>query len=463
MKIRLITILFILILSGCGYTHRQRFEAFSASFQQGHYCQAIDVLLGGKNVCSASPDYLFASDYDLDVRLNAGTSLFLANRPDLSHIFLESAATDIRQTLNISGIGRDSAEVITNASVMDYNPMIMDSIYVHVYETLNALRIKDKQEAKIQIQRAHEAQVNAIAAYISEIEKQRAETYRESAELDEAQVSRNTRTTHAVMQQFRPISHFKGYADFVNPYMNYLSGLFYLVNGDTASDRENAVHEFKKVDGMIGNNLFVKHDLSLAERKADRLMKNIPPTIWVIFENGMVPCLREFRIDLPAFLVTNSFHMASLALPVPEERAEAYPYITVSNGNTRVRTQILTSVDNIFMGEYNKKLPSMISKAVAKLAVQTMAQIIAQQQLGDWGGIAVALYSVMTTTADIRSWYSLPKNIQLAKVQKTNDGTVTLHIGGNPVHMNTNKDGHTLIYVRVPSAGIPPVIQIIDL
>ena len=78
------------------------------------------------------------------------------------------------------------------------------------------------------------------------------------------------------------------------------------------------------------------------------------------------------------------------------------------------------------------------------------------------GGIAMSAYSVMTAGADTRSWYSLPKNVQLAKIAKK--GTkLTLNIGGQDYKVEVPQKGNSIVYVRVPATGATPVISVLDL
>lgn len=146
---------------------------------------------------------------------------------------------------------------------------------------------------------------------------------------------------------------------------------------------------------MVRHNKFVKQDLSLANKLASGTQKNLAPTAWVVFENGLVANFEEFRLDLPIFIATNNVKTASLALPYPKEREIAYKNISVSNGNKKVTTELLADVDNIFMAEFKKKLPIIVTKAVTKLTLQTVAQAVAQNEFGDLGGIAMSAYSVI--------------------------------------------------------------------
>ncbi|MBO7243677.1 MAG: hypothetical protein J6V53_00140 [Alphaproteobacteria bacterium] len=452
----------VVLLSGCGLSQKERFEAFSAAYQQADFCTASNKILEEENVCEASVDDLDVEDYDLDAKLNAGTALFLSKKPELSNALFEQSALEIKEGLESNGLARGAVEVVANASLMDYNPMIMDGIYLHTYTTLNALALANKDEAKIQIQRAHESQVKAVEAYKKEIEEQK-EAAKKESELDKLQEKAIGKNVTTALESYKGVSQFKGYADFVNPYMNYLSGLYYLTNAQDPASKENAVHEFKKVYGMLGKNSFVKDDLKTAESLADNKISSIDPTAWVIFENGMIANLDEFRIDLPVFIATDKVKTASLALPIPKEREEAYPNISISNGSKTVKTEVLTNMDNIFMGEFNKKLPSILFKAITKLTVQTIAQVAAQNKFGDLGGIAAAGYSVLTAGADTRSWYSLPKNIQLAKIKKSSDGQLKLTVGGQTLSVEVPAEGHSLIHVRVPYKGTVPTINVFGL
>ena len=139
------------------------------------------------------------------------------------------------------------------------------------------------------------------------------------------------------------------------------------------------------------------------------------------------------------------------------------PYsFAVSNGKKKVTTETLADIDNIFIAEFHKKLPTIVAKAVTKLALQTAAQAVAQDQFGDLGGIAAAAYSVMTAGADTRSWYSLPKNVQLAKVAKNGD-KITLYIGDKNIDVTVPENGNSIVYVRTPSAASNPVVEVFNL
>jgi len=447
---------------GCGMTQKERFAKYTEAYKQADYCVAADSIFDKSGMCEISPEDVQPEKFNIDEQLNGGTSLFLADKTELSEKFFEKAAEEIHESLESSGILRGAAEVVANASVVDYNPMIMDGIYLHSYTLMNALAQNNKDEAKIQVNRAYNVQQKAVSEFKKEIQKQREENSKDIAQIQQEAKAANRKNIVDTMSKYKEFARWHGYANFVNPYVTYMSGLYFMTNGHSNSDYENASNYMKRVSGMVGRNKFVKQDLALANKLAAGKKRKIPATAWVIFENGLVANFEEFRIDLPIFIATNNVKTASLALPYPKLREAAYANISVSNGRKRVKTVLLADVDKMFIAEFKKKLPVVVTKAVTKLTLQTLAQAVAQSKFGDFGGIGMSAYSVATAGADTRSWHSLPKNVQLAKITKRGSH-LQLKIGGQSYKVEVSKKGHSLVYVRVPVAGVAPVIHVLNL
>lgn len=452
-----------LLLNACGLGNYQKFVSFSEAYQNVDYCKASDVVLDESDICNTQMEAEDAEDYDIDEQLNGGASLFLAKKYENSSLLLESAANKIQEELNSSGVLKGTVEIVANASALDYTPMVMDSIYMYSYSFYNALALEDKEEAKLQINRAYEVQKNATEYFAKEIEKLKQEAEESAAKISEEAKIANDASIAAVLSNYKEFSRWQGYTNFVNPYVTYLSGLYFMVNSTGKSDIETASNYLKRVSGMLPNNEYVKDDLKLAEQLANGKIKKIEPTAWVVFENGMVTHLKEFRLDLPIFIATNNVKTATIAIPYPSEREMAYTSILVSNGKKKYQTQLLADVDSIFISEFNKKLPTLITKAVSKLVFQTTLQAVAQNEFGDLGGIIASAYSVVTAGADTRSWYGLPKNVQLVKVKKNKSGKLTLYIGEQELDIDVPSDGHSLVYVRIPYAGTTPFVNVFNL
>lgn len=215
-----------MLVCGCGTTNKLKFEHFTEEYKQGEFCKATDTVLDEKNVCNTDIEKFKPADFNIDEQLNAGTSLFLAQKHELSESLFEKASSSIQEDLSSTGIARGTVEVVTNASMLDYNPMIMDGIYLHSYTFLNALSAENKDDAKIQINRAYNFQQNAVNAFSKEIEKEKADAAKEASQMEKDAKAANDKNISDVMANYKQFARWKGYSNFVNPYVTYISGLY---------------------------------------------------------------------------------------------------------------------------------------------------------------------------------------------------------------------------------------------
>jgi hypothetical protein len=121
-------------------------------------------------------------------------------------------------------------------------------------------------------------------------------------------------------------------------------------------------------------------------------------------------------------------------------------------------------MDRVVQTEFKKRYPMILSRAIASTLIKTYAQHLAQKELGDWGGIAVALYQAATNSADTRMWTSLPKDFQVARVPAPKDGQLTLSFpNGNSQAVQLKSGQSSLVYVKAVNSTVPPLINVIEL
>jgi hypothetical protein len=78
---------------------------------------------------------------------------------------------------------------------------------------------------------------------------------------------------------------------------------------------------------------------------------------------------------------------------------------------------------------------------------------------------ATAAYAAATNEADLRTWRTLPKQVQLASFPTPADGVVQIRSnGGAPLsNVNVTPGKSTLIWIRCPSTVAPAVVRQIAL
>ena len=229
-----------------------------------------------------------------------------------------------------------------------------------------------------------------------------------------------------------------------------------------SSDYAKAYDSLKRAASMTGNNT-VKADMALADalRKGNQSIKNIQPTVWVVFENGLGPKKEEIRIDLPVFVASDNVKYAGMALPKLVEREQAYPALNIEG----TETTLLSEMDRVVQAEFKAEFPYILGREVTRTVLKT----VAQKQLNDENekaGFIAAIAQLATTGADLRMWNSLPKNFQLARVDKPKDGNLSISAQGMTTPLNIELDSKaqfSIVYIRAVSAQAIPTVDVINI
>lgn len=458
------------MLSGCAFTQQMAQEDLLEPYYHGDSEAASEIL---------ADDY----DHNLPFLLDAGMVRFNQGEFTQAYTLLNESEAEVKNDETESDVYAASkvvGEVIMNREFMNYEPRTSDTVLINMYKAYSLMGMGKIDKARVEFNRTMERQRRAVEEYKDEIrelnheaKQQQAKKRKErEAERDddapELDITRITQAaTSSVHDNMPQISKWSGYGDFVNPYATYLSGLFFCVNGEVASDYTKCNTMLKRVSGMAPDNPYVAHDVAmsqaLVEGKATE--STTKPTVWVLFENGLAPKVDEFRLDLPLFIFDShgAVSTISFAMPILETRDEALPYIFVTNGTKLYRSELLCNFDSVMQAEYKALLPITISKAVASTATKALAQVIAQQSGGELAGLAAGLFTSIMTQADTRSWLSLPKNIQLVRVPKPKNNTLQIKApnGTTIANILLPDSANALVHIRIPTAGSMPYINTI--
>ena len=77
--------------------------------------------------------------------------------------------------------------------------------------------------------------------------------------------------------------------------------------------------------------------------------------------------------------------------------------------------------------------------------------------------MATGLFSTLTTHADTRSWTTLPKNFQVARVEMPKNGLLSLKLGQTQQEVQIAKNAkNAIVYVRVPTTMSIPSLSVIN-
>jgi len=459
----------IALLSGCQtLATKKHSQSFEQQFSNGQFKQASETaLLAGSIDPQGKSNSLLWS-------LQAGTALTASDQYLFSNSVLDGAEALMKadDTKNIGQKGLQKVTtILLNSSFNDYNPTVFDGVMVNTYKAVNNLFLQDMQNARIEFNRAADRQRRAKEHFKDKIKEQGKKLAEQKNERAKKTAKKTPATgfsydksfsesEKSIYEKYPELKNWKAYPDFVNPYTDYLHGLYFFLASQNNSDFGKARQSLRRVAGMVPKNKAIATDLKVVNnlRRGVWQKNKLSPTTWVIYENGLAPLVEETVIPLPLFLVSGKVDYAQIALPKLKVRDSSYPYLDVFSGKKKLgRTQLLASMDRVVQTEFKKEFPYKVTEAVASTLTKALIQYELKKRGGLAGSLAGALYQATTTHADTRSWSTLPKEVQVARVRKPKNNQLVINAPGlkTPLKIELPKNKFSILFIKANEAGIP--------
>ena len=356
------------------------------------------------------------------------------------------------------------ASTLINDNAVAYLGEEYDGVMVNTYKALDFMILGKYDLARVEFNRALDRQSRAKLHFAEEISKLKDEVAKKQESQKDVNLNKNLenpKIQDVLKLQYPSLYEYEAYPDFVNPFTTYLAGICFNLMGDP----QKAVDLLKESYGMLPGNQYVAEDFAVTENLLNGQGK-IENTVWVIFENGTGPTKKEFRIDLPLFLVTNNVKYVGIALPKLVPGEQTYSNLIVDANGRQYNTELVADVERVIQTEFNKDFPGILTRAIISATAKAAAQYALQQQnssAGSFTSILMAAYSFATTAADVRIWTALPKDFQIARLQIPADRTITIFSPQNMklLDINISPCSNAIVYVRIPSRLAVPSYDII--
>uniref|UniRef100_UPI004048685B COG3014 family protein n=1 Tax=Aliarcobacter sp. TaxID=2321116 RepID=UPI004048685B len=369
---------------------------------------------------------------------------------------------DIDKDSILSNAQESVTSVLVNNNLNDYEGNTYEKVMVNTYKALNYVSLNDHENARIEFNRALDRQRRAKDYFEKDIKNKKEELQKKELEeqskikkkdneenVSFSEVAMNKQTQEIIYSKYNSaLNDFQAYPDFINPFTTYMSGVYFLLNGD----RKKANDLLKESLRMDPKNIQIKNDFNLSKK---RKKENY---VWVIYENGMGMTKNEMRFDIPLFLFSSKVMYTGIVLPEIKENKPAYPYLVVNDN----KTIEICNMDNVIKTEFKKKFPMLVTEAVINTVTKTYAQYELNRQVGPLGGLAGALYQGLTNKADVRTWSALPKNFQSIRVKVDGKPLVIKNHNNEVIStLNLPSNKSALIYVRSQVEGNNKIHEII--
>jgi len=465
-EIGLFAILALLLLSGCA--PKKAMVNNDTLVAQGHYAKAA-----------------IASEKEIDTsdRTQRNNLLWSLNA-GLAHRFDHNNSASIKafdesewlikhyqeQLLN-ADIGQGASSVLVNDTTRPYVGTQYDGVMANTYKAIDYMAMGDIDGARVEFNRAIDRQRRAKAFYAQMIEKNR-----EAVEQEQRKDNKGVNTDdsmpeaeRALQEKYPSLYAFEAYPDFINPMVSYLAGIFALSEGDN----QKAFTLLKEAYGMNRDNGYIADDLAYVDRRLDGSAEDGEAFVWVVIEDGQAPVKTEWRMDVPVWIFSNNLNYVSLALPRIHPRASAYEGYSIAVGDKVNNSKLLSDMDRVVMTEFKKEYPAIVRRALfsatTKAIIQYQTQRQAQENDGKSGlafalaSIATTVYTIASTQADTRTWTTLPKRFDLIRLERPENGkfTIKTSTGLSLPEIDLPLSEHTLVYVKMSTAGAKPSVSII--
>jgi uncharacterized protein len=370
-------------------------------------------------------------------------------------------------------MGSEIGAAISNQANLPYRGRSYDKVMMNAYKALSYLALGDKDKARVELNRSLQRQRDAVDANEKRIaaaqeEEQLAREGKltdekgKSASYDSSKAMQDPKTGPLLQSTLEAsIAPMKSYGDYVNPFAVFLDGLFYTVLGEDGSDWERGRKSFERVAGMVPENTFVAADLEAATMAAEgKAPENVT---YVIFETGTAPSRDQTRIDIPTFLVTSKLAYVGASFPKLVYNDGYIPTLGIAVGESIVYTSTVASMDSVIANDFKNEWPLVVTKTLITTATKAIIQSVVQKQAEDrggmWAGLAAGLImggiNSATNIADTRTWNSLPKEFQYARIATPANRELTISAGETQKVVTVEPGSINVVYVKSASPSAP--------
>ena len=414
----IICLLWLIALSGCStLTHYPgEMKNLLADFEKGDFDGAYK-----------KAEKRFSRKLDRLVYLLEGAMVCHAQgRVKESNALFEQAEELIRQyeekaVISFSRGAGQIGSLVVNEKARPYEGEPFEKVLVNTFKAMNYLMQHKIEAARVEIRRSFARQQENRKANEKELERLERQAKNKKIQSQNA----FEKADDLYRDQDEILGRVKNLYE--DGFAYYLSAIVYELN----NEYNDAYIDLKKADSLMPGLPFLENDLlrmarlsgltDMLKTRQQELEKNPrflnkqeEGEILLFFECGMAP--RKQQITL-SFILPD-MGVVSLSLPkyqcVPNRIHQAALYS--ADGKEHGKTYLLTDIEAIAIRNLHDRMPALIIKQILRTAAKSAMAKAAKDKGGEIALFAATLYNIVTEQADLRSWLTLPQNIQAARI-----------------------------------------------
>jgi hypothetical protein len=317
-----------------------------------------------------------------------------------------------KAVVSAGGVAGQVGATLTNDTTLPWEAACYDKVMSRTLNAMNYLARQDLEGARVEVRKAEEYQVQ---------ERNRRQ---KAGQKDDGAAAINP----AVAARYGDMYAFARNArnSYENAFTYYLSSQIYRAQGPAGLN--DALVDIKRAYELAPDALAVKEAyLDIAAQAEDPALEELkarlgagpgyqPPdhnltgTVVVVFEPGFVPPLSEVSINLPV-----SGKLFSLAFPIYNDFKFPQPSLRVQAPSVAQSTSKVLDTRLLAVKSLQERMPGIITRGLVGAAAKVEGQKKMESNFGFLGGLAATIATKAVTNADLRSWLSLPAEVQSAQ------------------------------------------------
>lgn len=448
MRLRHLNIIVMLVfLSGCAgtsvfYPYPVQAEAYKSALINTSSGTSTDVLSSERTF--SGPDALL---HHLELarvqQLNGNYTESINHFESAIELFEKE---DLQATLRLSGVAEQGTSMLLNDNSLEYHGAPHERIFSHLYQAMNYLALANAEAAAVEFRKLALEQRIQLEQHESDIAKAESRLAHENIDIDDYASQLNM-----------PLDRLSGELKnaFQNAYAFYLSAIFWEAQGDL----NRARIDYLKVAELKPELSFIHQDIERVSTQLNTLswagsgISKGQGTVLVVLEQGFVPAKKEVHLAFPV----GEGRLFSMALP-SYSAMEGTPLNSLivrdEQGSLLGSSEEILNVAELVLKHYQEQIPVLLLRQALRAVAKHRFQEVSQDKMGLAGLFAANVFSLLSERADLRSWLTLPQQIQLVRLSlKQGEYGLELRLEDHVEKIRTKvKSGQTLV-IRVFEAN----------
>lgn len=346
-----------------------------------------------------------------------------------NHAMETIEAREYQAKVNSKKLAAQVGSALTNDNAIRYEGYGYERVMLHQLQAFNYLELGDLDSALVEIRRATLEQDQALEAHtkdLARLEKEKEEALSKKDNAQKAKVGQLQKSFEAgLAEKFKLIDEVtaKIKNSFQNGYAYYLSGLL----NQATQQLDNAYIDYKHAFELVPENSFLISDLMVLSRSLkrdsdeDQYARRLPngrhisyPSkgegeLVIFFENGIIPQRKEQKLVLP----NPGFNLSSVAFPYYPPPQQAPAPLRIKGKDFQDHAEPLCDIRGLAIKNTREQIPAQVTRQVIRILAKEGIAQVAENRLGFLGKIGANVYNTASEKADLRSWMTLPDQVQV--------------------------------------------------